>query len=801
MFTNRFKFSLQLLISSILFLGGCGIWEDFTTYFNLYYNTADIYNKAEEQILAQQEEMFSTEPPTISGNVNTDLIKVIEKCSNILQFSSETAYVEDALMMLGKSFYYQRNYQKAERKFNELKAAHPESDFLLEANLWIAKCKMRLKNYVSGLSKLNEVRAIAIEEDEQEIIRDAYVEEIVYRKTTEDYPGAIELANEFLEVSDDDEIKAEVWYEVGNLNLKIQDVQNAIIAYQNVFEYSPDFDLDVDAKLKLGRALREGGESERSLLLFEDMLDEDKYEENYEQIEFEIGKTLGSLGRYDEALDQLTKVDTVYKGTKSSGAANFEKGLLYENNMKNLDSAAVYYRKASSSSLPEDYISRAREKNLLFTRYVGLSKSLKDYNLQIYYLQNPEEFVKDSIEYVEDSLAIAEEIANIQELQAIWAGLDSMFNVTDTTGFYQDTIKVIDTLLVQIDTLETEPITLTRDSVLVKLREPQIEDSSIVTRFDTLFANREMDPFQQKLLQQKKIEQEQRTRQLAAELPDTLKFANNPPVRPGLPIDSIRTLLAKYQLDLGNLFLAELNIPDSAYKYYNSNLSDYPNTTYQANTLYALGSYYLTVDEKRRADSLFSVIYEDYRNESIVNAAADKLGKPYIDLDYDPAKERFAEAEAVMLSGNYDEAVSVYYNIFKMFPLSDYSAKALYTCGWVMENELLLLDSASVYYDSLAANYPASEYVKLIAPKLSFYKQHKRQQELAVIDSLNMLEKTSIDSLPSDSLIVQEDLETPGDTVQVAIGEEKLTAREEKISKEPVVPVTKEPVWNPRRKR
>ncbi len=73
--------------------------------------------------------------------------------------------------------------------------------------------------------------------------------------TTEDYNGAIALANEFMEVSDDDEIKAEVWYEIGNLNKIIEDVQNAIVAYNNVFEFSPDFDLETDAKLKYGQAL------------------------------------------------------------------------------------------------------------------------------------------------------------------------------------------------------------------------------------------------------------------------------------------------------------------------------------------------------------------------------------------------------------------------------------------------------------------------------------------------------------------------------------------------------------------
>ena len=75
-----------------------------------------------------------------------------------MQFNSNSSYVDDALMILGKSFYYQKNYLKARRKFEELISTQPESDYILEATLWIGKCDMRLKNYPDGLTILKDVR-------------------------------------------------------------------------------------------------------------------------------------------------------------------------------------------------------------------------------------------------------------------------------------------------------------------------------------------------------------------------------------------------------------------------------------------------------------------------------------------------------------------------------------------------------------------------------------------------------------------------------------------------------------------
>ncbi len=114
-----------------------------------------------------------------------------------------------------------------------------------------------------------------------------------------------------------------------------------------------------------------------------------------------------------------------------------------------------------------------------------------------------------------------------------------------------------------------------------------------------------------------------------------------------------------------------------------------------------MGSYYLTVDNKKRADSLFNIIYDNYKNESVVNAAANKLNKPLIDLDYDPAEEKYLEAESMMLLENYPGAINGFYNVHLKYPGSPFAPKALYTCGWILENELFLLDSAATYYDSL----------------------------------------------------------------------------------------------------
>ncbi len=662
--------SLKIYLLPIFFislLSGCGVWEDFTTYFNLYYNTKDKFEEAEAAIKLQRKNLFEFEEPAISGNVPQLLNQVIEKCSKILQFHSKSSYVDNALLMLGKSFYYQRNYQKAIRKFQELAVTDPESNLILENDLWIAKTQMRLKDFKNALPMLKYVREKSIDESENDFTKEAYVEEIVHLIIQEQYSSAITLMKEFLDVSRDDEVNAEVVYELARLYIKMDDIENAMASYQKVFDYSPSFDIEFKAKAELASTLREAGKDEESLVLLEEMRNQNKYSDSYDKIDLETGITLYALGRVEESVELLIKVDTTYTSSPNSGMAKFKLGEIFEYHYKNFDSASTYYVKAASSTAPPEYSKPASEKAQLFRKYQTIQKNIFDSKKQLSYLENPEEFIQDSIAYYSDTLS-AEEQSFQQE------PFGENRNEGDEKGLVQP--------------LKTQVKTQTK----------------------------------------------------------------NPPLRPIISVDSLKSIIVKNEFDLANLFFTELNVPDSAFYYYKNIVDSFPDSRFYSSSLYSLGAYYNSVGRQEEADSIFNFIYENYRTENIVNAAALQLKKPLINLNYDPADELYIEAEKKLIEKRYDESVNKFYNIFTTHPKSPIAPKALYAGGWILENELKLLDSAAVFYDSLDVKYPQSQYASRIKPKLSFYKQENERKNKAIEDSLKQIEAQKLEKMKSDSL-------------------------------------------------
>ncbi len=724
--------TIKLLVVSFLLLiaSGCSVWDNFTTYFNLYFNTATLFEDAELEILSQKRDLFSNDPLIIPGNAKASLVKVVEKSSKLLQFYSTSAYVDEALMMLGKSFYYQNNYQKSNRKFEELLATNIDDDELItEANLWMAKNSFELREITKALELIEQVRAKGIEEGYNLIIKESYIHEIKYRLREKDYSKAISLATEFAEVYNDDLIRAQIYYELGNLYTLIGEKENAITAYEKVFDYSPDFDLEVSATIKYANALRNAGQTQKALEVFEDIRTEDKFSNSYNEIDFEIGKTLVELGEYNQALEQFRMVDTTYKNTPFSSASNFEMGELYRAKLLNYDSAGYYFSKSAVSNPPKEYVDKAKSNNLLFAKYSKLRNEINKFDKQLYYSQNIDIFIKDSTEYLADSLRILEEFLAQKEMQEIWkdVGTDTMLGKIDSS-FIKDSIFVKDSLI-KVDSL-------------IQIGEVSTFDTAGIS--NRLFEFRKQKRIEaENELKNKELQNLKNSGQLKL---DSLDFKGNPPKRLSISIDSAKTIISKDNLELGNLFLTDLNVPDSAFFLYQQNLDKYSETSYYPNTLYAIGSYYLTIDEKEKADSLFRIIYENYKDKNIVNAAANKLNLPLIDLNYDPAKEIYASAEDYMLETNYSRSIDKFWSIYKEYPKSPLAPKALYASAFILEDNLFLLDSAASVYDTLIAKYPTTPYVKKVSQKISIYKQEKARIQKAIQDSLNALVQLKSDS-------------------------------------------------------
>ena len=665
-----------LLLILLIFTGGCGVWTNFTTYFNLYYNTKHLFDDAEKEILVQRSDLFSPTIPPLNTATEQKLQKVIEKCSNILQFKSDSKYVDDALLMLGKTFYYQQNYLKSERELNELLATQKDSDLRLEALLWLGKCQLKLQDVSTGLKTLANVQKEASDNGDDDILEAVLVEELKYKVANKDYDGAIKSSEDFLKISNDNTVCAKVAFELGKLYEIQNNEESAAKAFAEVLDYSPSYDMELNSKIAYGTALLRAGHKNEAFTLFDDMSSQDKYKDAFDHINYKKGVALDSLGKYSEALNVLTQVDTAFRSTLYAGAARFEIGKLYEYDFHNFDSAYTYYLKAKSSLVTPEYLDSLNKKNEKFKKYNDLKDNLNFSQTQLRYALNPEKFVNDSIAYVKM-------LDSVKQMEN-----ESLNNSNSPEGRSIQNIR--------------------------GGNFPGMVQSSLRTR--------------------------------ALELLKT-----KPPERPVVDADSLKNKIAFIEYELGNLFYTDFNIPDSAYYYYSDVLRNYPESGYKAKTLFVIGNLYLANGDTTKADSLFNYIYNNYKNDQVVNAVAGILHKSTINFDYDPAKNIYEQAESELNKQSYNSSVNYLSSIYNNYPKSILAPKALYAEGWIFENKLNKPDSAAIIYDSLTSRYPKSEYAINVSSKLRYYHSERERVKKEIEDSLASIQKLKEKTIINDS--------------------------------------------------
>ncbi len=349
--------SRTLLLVSVLvvipcLIPGCGIGTFIGAYFNTYYNAQRQFKDAEDELLSQRENKQNDRPfgyPfNIQATTKAKFTTVIEKCSKLLQYHSESSLVDNALLMIGKSYYYQNDYQQAERKFKELLEQFPNSSLVDDGELLLGYCYYMLndKTKSSGVAKVLLDNANKNGDDDYAAKASMLLAQIeadnknpdqakIYFQTAAEKGGTAEE-------------RCIAYLNLAALNTQEGNDQRALDAYRKAEAASPGFETTYKGKIGEARMLCKLGAYEESLRLLRDLLSSSNYKEFYGEISLEIGNVFKASKEYPSAIAQYTYVDTSYARTESSAKSYFQLGSLYETILFQFDSAYTQYTKGKS---------------------------------------------------------------------------------------------------------------------------------------------------------------------------------------------------------------------------------------------------------------------------------------------------------------------------------------------------------------------------------------------------------------------------------------------------------------------
>lgn len=324
----------MVLAGTLLATGACA-------YFNTFYNAQAHFTKAE-----RIESNRDAEATTVSATAIAEYDLAIEKCNKVIQNHSNSRWVDDALLLMGRAQFGKRSFESALSTFNAL-SNMSDTDLREEALFWAGRAYYELDRNEEGRQTFERLMAefprsnrigLVLETQARALVADGEAAAALsaYRRIVREFPGT--------------DVRQEALFELGELYMEVGHFDSAYAAYEEVTRTADTFGVRLEARVLTGDALFREKRYEDALGTYLTALDlgQELPIEERAPIEVKIADCLTELGRLPEAIARYEEVAESYAGTVHAAEALFQIGFIHERRYGDYVKAVEVYTTASS---------------------------------------------------------------------------------------------------------------------------------------------------------------------------------------------------------------------------------------------------------------------------------------------------------------------------------------------------------------------------------------------------------------------------------------------------------------------
>ncbi|KPL07521.1 hypothetical protein AMJ86_04265, partial [bacterium SM23_57] len=369
---NRQVLLVLLVMLMITIFGGVRC-----AYFNAFYNARKNFREAEKenrQIIQEQ----TGRPQTQKYN------SAIESAARLLQNYPDSKWADDALLLMGKAYYRIQQYNRAQRKFEELFANHPDSPLIPEGKYWWSLTIKEMGKFQDGIDQLRSLLGSDIPRDLDSKVRfslaDMLFEEESFEKARVEYGKIVEKSKDHLD-------RANAQYRVAECFALAEKDTSAASAFINVLKYKPKRKLEFDAQFQYGIVLKELQRFDEVKEIFETLLDKDIYFSYFPKVELELADLLYKTGEKEEARSKYGRLAELHPRTEISARAYYELGLIALKDDRDMDMAREHFSKVRGEFAQSKYVPDAQAEIASLDSYRDVSEAREQVAAQIISLE------------------------------------------------------------------------------------------------------------------------------------------------------------------------------------------------------------------------------------------------------------------------------------------------------------------------------------------------------------------------------------------------------------------------------
>jgi TolA-binding protein len=393
---NKSFLSLILII-----LVGCA-------YFNTFYNAKENYKLGVDK-------QKKTTSETISSEVKNHFDKAIEKSWKLIDiYGDSSKYADDALLLIGQSYFNLRDYPKAERVFQQFLLKFSSSDLIPEAKLWLAKTYIALAKEDLALDLLDQFFEDKV--SNKNAAQTYFILGELYFKRGDD-EKAIENLTRCLEITGDDEMRGDAEFMIGESFFRMEEYENAIVHFSRLEKLDVPPVKEFEALMQKINALNELQKYDEADRILRIMLRDQRFKDQFAFIETQLAHIAEIQGYTDYARELYSDVIKKYPRKEGTALASFYLAQLFQFEYGDLDSARTYYDNVKKQYNASTVGDLAIQRFNLLSEYVKIRDRLKKDRQDYLQLLRGDSILTDSIalqpEPVDSSLIDEEQQQNL----------------------------------------------------------------------------------------------------------------------------------------------------------------------------------------------------------------------------------------------------------------------------------------------------------------------------------------------------------------------------------------------------
>ena len=337
---------LFFFLAVIVFFSSCStrkntftrrVYHNLTAHYNVYWNGMDNMRQGLKEFQSTAKDNYSLVLPVFYTGDKTGISKIsqyadigIKKASKTIQKHSMpfngkeyNRWIDDAYMLIGKSYYYKQDYPMARRTFEFVIKTYNNNPIKYEAMLWQALANMQLGDFNRAEPMLdmvqNMIRQGKAPEKNEEMLALCYANFYILQKN---YAPAIEFLDRAIELGPSRTMKTRCLFILGQIHQKTGQFEEASRYYQMVVKRNASFEMEFNSKINLAICyVAKSGNRDYIVKKLKRMLKDDKNKEYRDQVYF----ALASVALKDA--DTTAAIDYLKKSVATSKQNNYQKAI------------------------------------------------------------------------------------------------------------------------------------------------------------------------------------------------------------------------------------------------------------------------------------------------------------------------------------------------------------------------------------------------------------------------------------------------------------------------------------------